>query len=557
MRALASLGQSSLHQLKNRPASAKNCSRKFRQQVLRGSAPPWNFLIDLTKKLVKVLIAMVGKKKKGGMSKQDLRRQHQRGERPPTRRRLTHAGLAPELYTALHDIQRPSSQPLTIHGRQRLDDTIAKLKASIENMEKALQSARDILDIFKHPENEFVQASTIRIIDTISASLLEARQRLSRRQLEADADSFQLSWQVAYELQELEVRSHDQWIGRLDLPRQESRPHARPPTLRSANVPSPIRRVNVPGPSQRPQPLRQMKLDDFLTRISLNAAATSTPPTSPKAEKVKEVVDEAEKVEDASEEEEEAEPFVRCIHMRLHRVGSPRDLPTLKKLLKKSCEKTCGRKMNPIRRLTLCRPLPQKLKSNLAPQFSQLACEAGDASVSENEIIELPPIEVGSPKVVINSNERRAADDALEEQILHNETVPIVTIDNSSSSNEDTHSEPLLQIDGLLNTDQILDLEENDQCLRAAHVLDGPSGHHDGSDAVAASPDMASYALWYPVTGRTFDGVQTPVDARCGYETPDPQDTKCLCEDWYLHGFCYHHPRITDPELLGPQHHIW
>ena len=494
---------------------------------------------------------MVGKKKKGGLSKQDLRRQRQSGERPPTRRRMTHAGLAPELYTALHDIQRPAAQPLTILGRQRLDETIANLKASIEKMEKALQSARDILDIFRHPENEFVQASTIRIIDTISASLLEARQRLSRRQLEADADSFQLSWQVAYELQELEVRSHDQWIGRLDLPRQDARPRARPPTVRSANIPSPVRRVDAPGPSQRPQPLRQMKLDDFLTRFSLNAAATSTPPTSPKAEKAEE------EVEEASDEEEEVEPFVRCIHMRLHRVGSPRDLPTLKKLLKKSCEKTCGRKMNPIRKLTLCRPLPQKLKSNLAPQFSQLACEAGDASIPENEIIELPPVEVGSPRVVINSNERQAADEALEAQILHNDTIPLVTLDNSASSKEDSVIEPLEQVDGSINPDQILNVTEDGRHFRCADIMDGTGGWDAWSDPVDVSEDVAGCVLAYPVTGCTFAGVRTPEDARCGYETPEPQNTRCLCEDDYLHGFCFHHPRITDPEQLGPQYHKW
>ena len=268
-----------------------------------------------------------------------------------------------------------------------------------------------------------------------------------------------------------------------------------------------------------------MTLDDFLTRFSLNAAATSTPPTSPKAEKVEEAVEEVEKVEETSEEEEEAEPFVRCIHMRLHRVGSPRDLPTLKKLLKKSCEKTCGRKMNPIRRLTLCRPLPHKLKSNLAPQFSQLACEAGDASVSENEIIELPPVEVGSPRVVINSNERRVADEALEEQILHTDTVPLVTLDNLSSSNEDTVSEPLVQVDGTLNPDQILNVTEDDRHFCCADVMDGTGGWDAWSDPVGTSQDVAGCVLAYPVTGRTFEGVRTP--ERPFYDTPEPQNTRC------------------------------
>ena len=522
----------------------------------------------LKKCLVFLCDSMARQKKKGGVSKQELRRRHEQGERPPTRRLMTHAGLAPDLYTALHDIRRPNVQPLTIHGRQRLDDTIAALKASIDNMEKALKSSRDLLDIFRNPDDEFVRASIVRIIDTLSANLLEARQRLARRQMEADADSFQLSWQVAFELQELEVRSHDRWIGRLDLPRQELRPRARPPTLRSANVPSPIRRVDVPGPSQRPHVLRQTTLDDFLTRVNLNAAAAvpPTPPPSPKADEAEKEAEEAEIVEETSDDDEEIEPFVRCVHMRLHRCGSPRDLPTLKKLLKKSCAKTCGKKMNPIRKLTLCRPLPQKLKANLNPQFSELACEASNASVNEDEVIELPPVEVGSQlaaRVVINSNERQAADEALEEQILHDATVPLVTIDNSSSSKEDTFSEPLLQTDGLLNTDQILDLacelaeNENGQCLRVADGVDGLSGHHDGADSLAPRPDMASFRLLYPVTGRTFDGMRTPVDARCGYDTPSPQDTRCLCEDFYLHGFCYDHPRITDPADLGPQHHKW
>ena len=108
---------------------------------------------------------MARQKKKGGVSKQELRRRHEQGERPPTRRLMTHAGLAPDLYTALHDIRRPNVQPLTIHGRQRLDDTIAALKASIDNMEKALKSSRDLLDIFRNPDDEFVRASIVRIIE--------------------------------------------------------------------------------------------------------------------------------------------------------------------------------------------------------------------------------------------------------------------------------------------------------------------------------------------------------------------------------------------------------
>ena len=487
------------------------------------------------------------KKGKGGMSKQERRRQQQRGERPPIRRQFTHAGLAPALYTALHDIQRPTTQPLTIHGRQRLEDTIRRIKESIADMEKSLKTARDLLDLFPRPDDEYVRAGIIRLIDTVSASLVEARQRLSRRQMEADADAFQLSWQVAYELQELEVRSHDRWIGRLDQPRQPERPPTRPPRLRSSNVPSPIR----PGPSQRPQTVRQLTMDDFVIRNELNEAASSTPPEAVKAEQ------DIEKVEESSEDDEDIEPITRCIHHRLHRCANNSDLRSLKRRLKKSCAKTCGRKMIPLRKMTLCKPLPLNLKSNLNPQFSQLACEGREEeSENEDDVVVLPPIVMQqSPRVVINSNERRVAEEALTEQILHDSTVPLVTLDSTTSSEQVSVSEPLEQLDGVLNADQILNIDEHARYLRTADVLDGTCGDYDGFDTVDSDQDVAGCVLAYPVTGCTFAGVRTP--ERPWYDTPEPQATPCLCEDYYLHGFCFHRPRITNPDDLGPQYHKW
>ena len=492
---------------------------------------------------------MAEKPKKGGVTKQDRRRQHQQGVRPPVHRQGTHAGLAPALYTALHDIQRPTSQPLTILGRQRLEESIAKVKESIADMEKSLKTARDLLDIFRHPENEYVQASIVRLIDTISANLVEARQRLSRRQMEADADAFQLSWQVAYELQELEVRSHDRWIGRLDRPRQVTRPPTRPPTLRSSNVPSPIRRVDRPGPSQRPPNVRQLTMDEFVVRTDLNEAASSTPPSLPEAVKDEPQADEA-----VSSEDEEYEPVTRCIHHRLHRCGNTSDLRGLKRLLKKSCARTCGKKMIPIRKMTLCKPLPPNLKSNLNPQFSQLACEAGDVSETEDNVVVLPPIVIQqSPRVVINSNERQAAEDALTEQILQGSTVPLVTIESTTSEEEDSVDEPIEQVDGVINAEQILNIDENDRSLRTADIMDGTGGRYDVDDTVDSDQNLEGYVLAFPVRGNTFAGVRTP--ERPWYDTPEPQNTPCLCEDYYLHGFCWHHPRITDPaDLSRPPH---
>ena len=69
--------------------------------------------------------------------------------------------------------------------------------------------------------------------------------------------------------------------------------------------------------------------------------------------------------------------------------------------------------------------------------------EARDMSDYGNDIIKLPPVQMGSPRVAINSDKLRATNVVLSEQILPNDTVPIVTIVSSTS---DSEAEPLEQL---------------------------------------------------------------------------------------------------------------
>ena len=208
--------------------------------------------------------------KKGGISKQVRRRLHAQGRVIP---RLTHAGLAPQMYTALHDIVRPTVRPLTIHGRELLQRNLRHLRSRIDDLKKSLTSTQDLLEIFsEHEHDEGIRESLCKIMDSLSSSLADLQQRLVGLEADELADNYQLSLQLAYELQELEVRSHDQWIGRLDQPRDANpEPLRRPRVLkiRSDNVPSPI-------PTRR---LRQTNLDAFIIGhgSGLNNAAVVTP----------------------------------------------------------------------------------------------------------------------------------------------------------------------------------------------------------------------------------------------------------------------------------------
>ena len=416
--------------------------------------------------------------KKGGLSKQQRRRLHlEQASRPPVRPK--HAGLSPSLYTSLHNIRRPTAQPLTILGRQRLLAKISHLEARIKDLEKSIEAATDLLEVFCNEDDEWVRAQIIRMTDSISSSLADARQRLIRLKTEEETDSIQLSLQVAYEIQQNEVRSHDNWIGRLDQPRQpQPQPQPRliqprlrfPPSERNLNLPTPIRPAEVPGPSNRPHvfhDLERSKMQQREVENCLNTAAVVTPVAADGATAVEKAVckreifvesenedDKAVKAEEEEEEEDEVEPLehvTRCVHHRLHRCGATKDLADLKKRLLKSCAKTCGKQKRPsLRKLTLYKPLPQKLKVNLDGQFQ--LCE------HEGEVIELPTISLRcSPRVEIAASERAAAEEAMTE-LLHNSTIPIVNL-------EDTDSD-IIEIVPNLNTEQIHDLQDNDEFLR-------------------------------------------------------------------------------------------
>ena len=415
---------------------------------------------------------------KGGVSKQERRRRVAAGLPPVPR--LAHAGLPRALYTDLHNLRRPVDRPLTIHGREFLERQIHHLETRKAELEKSVESANDLLEIFPNEHDEYVRVNIIRMLGSISSSLADADQRLAKLRSEAEADAYQLSLQVAFELQELEVRSHERWIGRLDMPEAQREPR-RKPTVRSANVPTPLQKN-----------LHQKTIGQFLTKAALNEAAVETPVE--KAEGAENAKAESEKADEGKQDQdesdvEEVETFTRCVHQRLHRCGNSQDLALMKKLLKKSCARTCGKKRSSIRHLTLFKPPPHALKANLDYQFSQI----------ENErptLTQLPTIHLSTntPQVIISEEDRQKAEDALTLQ-LGQATLPIVVSDGDSSDS-------VVQLDGLLNTEQILDLDANHEYLR--NIGTAPVCDHD--DGAFGSDQEGEGALVLAIpnpTGRT------------------------------------------------------
>ena len=479
--------------------------------------------------------------KKGGLTKQQRRRLHlEQVSRPPHRQqcapiRFRHAGLSPSLYTNLHNIRRPLGQPLTILGRQRLLAKIAHLESRIKELEKSIEAATDLLEVFCNEDDEWVRAQIIRMTDSISSSLADARQRLIKFKTEEETDSIQLSLQVAYEIQQNEVRSHDNWIGRLDQPRQsQPHPHSRaPPSERNLNLPTPIRPVEVPGPSNRPHifhDLERSKINQRYVENCLNTAAVVTPVAADGAtavekavckrefpESKKEPVEDVKATEAEEEDEEEVEAIeqvTRCVHHRLHRCGATKDLADLKKRLLKSCAKTCGKQKRPsLRKLTLYKPLPQKLKANLDGQFQ--LCE------EEGEVVELPTISLRcSPRVEISAAERAAAEEAMTE-LLHNSTIPIVNLEDTSSD--------IIEVVPKLNTEQIHDLQENDEFLRRVDGF-GSVGGGGPVGGLVALADFHDFEVLRPA-------IPNPTGLTPSLESPRPPryygscfcDSECEC----------------------------
>ena len=480
------------------------------------------------------------KTSKGGLSKQQRQQLHHRGQRQPVRR-ATHAGLEPDLYTALHDIQRPTIQPLTILGRARLQTHIDHTRSRIANLERSLVLAQDMLGLFPE-DNEWVRATIVTIMDSLSSALADARQRLVRYEAEEAADSYQLSLQVAYEMQSIEVRSHENWIGRLDRPRPQplqlptpTQPRRRRLRERPPNVPSPI-----PGPSRGRQPL----ISDLLPRQALDQALDRAAVETPVPEPDQDVVETSVSNEDAqeaaggreSEDEAEVEPITRCVHHRLHRCGTASELGKLKKALTKTCEKTCGKKRHSVRHLTLCRPPPLTLKANLDGQFRRIQLES-----KSEDIIQLPDVQIKPLTIQIDANERAAAEEALS-TLLRNETVPIVTIEDSDSE------EPLEQLDGVfeghLNTEALGALAENVEFLRRTYPV-SVRPRPPVQDSEDDEEDCRGLVLAYRCSGFHIPSPSTPY----GHLSYDGQKTHCECSSYFTQGWCDCDPRIPRPLL--------
>ena len=134
----------------------------------------------------------------------------------------------------------------------------------------------------------------------------------------------------------------------------------------------------------------------------------------------------------------------------------------------------------------------------------------------------------------------------LSELILPNDTVPIITIVSSTS---DSEAEPLEQLDGLLNTEQILNLDKNDWGLRAAVPVDVSDGGV-GADSVDVVEDMGGLHLAIPNhTGLTLS-LSSPRVWYVG-QSHFGQITMCLCESFKLLDLCDCNPRIQDLTKLG------
>ena len=263
--------------------------------------------------------------RKGGISKQMQRKRAEAIERLRPRH---HAGLPPAVYTALQNLPPPTAVDV---GRASLQTKINNLVKKQDRIQKAFDATSEVIRKFQTNSKNYTDL--LLVPDVLSSCLTDVGRKVTvlEEQLSSDAASASL----AYTLQQKEIDTHLQTFGRLDvyLPQEERRPSRKGLSVRSTNVPSPVRpargRQNDQeagpsffSPSQRAtsRPLIQTTMPDFIPTASTPSVHNTAVLQTPEAEAT----------------------YERCKHNRLIRLNLSAG-QNAKKLLHESCRRQCGR----------------------------------------------------------------------------------------------------------------------------------------------------------------------------------------------------------------------
>ena len=437
--------------------------------------------------------------KKTGLSKQLKKKMPPKPERASDLARgprlPTHAGLPPVIYTDLHSIPSPSR--LFGTGRADLEGQINNLIRKRDRIQSAFDSATEMAGKFQTNSKNYTDL--LKILDTLSSCLTDVCQSITK--FEAILASQVASESLAYRLQMEEVHSHLNFVGRLDLPRP---PHGdqRPPSrrglsLRSLNVPSPVRPNSSRQPQQLPdvvagpsRPLVQSTVTQLWgdTPGSLNTAMLHTPET-------------------------EVE-YRRCTHARLHRLDLSAD-KNVRRQLRMACKAKCG--YSTADRLTLWAP---------APEVPPKAVESHVVALPDVVVANQPAIsqDVAISQVQSKPNEQQALDQAENS----NDTVEL-----NSSSTVAVSSSPTTAPTVSLPSSPTSDLIQIDG-LHVEQILDLPS---------PVSEECPS-SLWSlpKSTPRPRSPYYTCDTCKARERTPiacDGRITPCECSQYQLEGICW------------------
>ena len=292
-----------------------------------------------------------------------------------------HAGLPPTVYTALQNMAPPTAIDV---GRANLQTKITALTKKQDRIQKAFDASSEVIRKFQ--TNSKGYSDLLLVLDTLSSCLTDVGKKITKLEEELSSDAASAS--LAYTLQQKEVATHRQTFGRLDvyLPQEERRPIRKGLSVRSTNVPSPVRQVrgrqnnqeagpSFFSPSQRaePRPLIQTKMPDFIPSTSTPSVHDTAVLQTPEAEAT----------------------YERCKHNRLIRLNLSAG-QNAKKLLRESCRRQCGRSTDAYHTLWSQKTVQKKADGPLNSE-AQAASQLPREGVSSYQDRELPCVKEESP----------------------------------------------------------------------------------------------------------------------------------------------------------------
>ena len=447
----------------------------------------------------------MAKSKKGGMSKQAANR---------LASKTTRGGLSPDLYEALQCIPsvRHFDPPLGPNTRQDLETRLENANVRVHRTQRSLDFQQQIIDRIGTFSTYYDRASFVR--ENLSQHLAILNQLVTKIKHDLATDDFNISEQLAHELQLSEIAEHRQIFGRLDLPGNPDRPGPAPPRgLRS-------RSVNVPTPRKWYQPSTSAAATQQVSHEEppLRRVPALRSPVTPS------VLDQARIFTPVVK-------FKKCAHRRLHRLVSPADMKAMKLLLKKSCENVCGKTADPDT-CTLATPPQQKTKP---VKMSSLE----DSSPLLEEVVEVPAANV--PVVIDLADSDSSSDEAPKEPSKKSS----VKMNNSSVPGSEVLSpgDPdwPIQVDGL-DAENILNLSTEPEDNGQALIPDSPFVSNleiteDGSNNDSNAQPRAPRSPTYP-------NLESP-----RFVTPPEiwgRATPCSCPNNFRLGYCFCPDKMDD-----------